>query len=246
MSQRAAIARLSRDAVYDHSMDTTAGEKRRSFAIDILSDVVCPWCFVGKRRLEAALATLATTRPEPRPRVSWHPFELNPDLPREGIERRAYIESKFGDPDRFAQSQARLGAIGAALGIGFRFDAIARQPNTLDAHRLILWAQSQRDADPLVERLFAAFFCEGRDVGDRATLAALAADCGFDAAAAAAMLDSDTLVDRVAATEGRARELGVSGVPFFIFNERVAVSGAHEPATLVDAIEQSLRDAAAI
>jgi predicted DsbA family dithiol-disulfide isomerase len=227
-------------------MDTQAAEGKRSFAIDILSDVVCPWCFIGKRRLEAALATLASTRPELRPRISWHPFELNPDLPEGGIERRQYIESKFGDPGRVAQSQARLTAIGAALGIEFRFDAIARQPNTLDAHRLLLWAQAQRDVDPLVERLFAAFFLEGRDIGDRSVLASLAADCGFDATAAAAMLDSDTLVDRVAATEGRARELGVSGVPFFIFNERVAVSGAHEPAALVDAIEQSIDGAAAV
>jgi predicted DsbA family dithiol-disulfide isomerase len=218
----------------------------RALAIDVLSDVVCPWCYIGKRRLEAALAMLASARPELRPRVTWHPFELNPDLPRGGVERRAYIEAKLGGRMRAEQARARLEAIGASLGIGFRFDAIARQPNTLDAHRLIVWAQSERDGDTLVERLFVAFFVEGRDVGDRDELARLAGEAGFDAAAAKAMLASDALGDRVAATEARARELGVSGVPFFIMNARVAVSGAHEPATLVAAIDQSIAAAAAV
>src|SRR6266545_7904325 len=113
-------------------------------------------------------------------------------------------------------------------------------PNTRDAHRLVSWAQAQADASALVERLFAAFFTEGRDVGERTELVRLATDAGFDGAAAAAMLDSDALFERVAATEARARELGVSGVPFFIFDDRVAVSGAHESAALLDAIEQSL------
>jgi len=220
-----------------------ASEPNGMLPIDVLSDVVCPWCFVGKRRLEAALSRLASTQPGFRPVVNWHPFELNPDLPREGIERRAYMDAKFGGPARTADAHARLAAIGATLGIDFRFDAIVRQPNTRDAHRLVSWGQTQADAGPLVERLFAAFFVEGRDVGDRDELARLAAEAGLDFEAAKAMLGSDALVDRVAATEERARELGVSGVPFFIFNERVAVSGAHEPAALLDAIEQSLATA---
>lgn len=211
-----------------------------TLTIDVLSDVVCPWCFIGKRRLETALSRLASSSDGLRPVVSWHPFELNPDLPREGIERSAYMDAKFGGSARVADAHARLVAIGATLGIGFRFDAIVRQPNTRDAHRLVSWAQARADASALVERLFTAFFIEGRDVGDRAELVRIAAEAGFDGAAVALMLDSDALSDRVAATERRARELGVSGVPFFIFNERIAVSGAQEPATLVAAIEQSL------
>lgn len=211
-----------------------------TLTIDVLSDVVCPWCFIGKRRLETALSRLASSSDGLRPVVSWHPFELNPDLPREGIERSAYMDAKFGGSARVADAHARLVAIGATLGIGFRFDAIVRQPNTRDAHRLVSWAQARADASALVEQLFTAFFIEGRDVGDRAELVRIAAEAGFDGAAVALMLDSDALSDRVAATERRARELGVSGVPFFIFNERIAVSGAQEPATLVAAIEQSL------
>jgi predicted DsbA family dithiol-disulfide isomerase len=214
-----------------------------TLAIDVLSDVVCPWCFVGKRRLEAALATLAAKRRDVHPVVSWHPFELNPDMPREGADRRAYMESKFGGRERVAGAHERLAAIGAQVGIDFRFDAIVRQPRTFDAHRLVAWAQTQRDAAPLVERLFAAFFTEARDVGDRGELARIAAEAGFDTAAATAMLDGDAHSETVRSIETRARELGVSGVPFFIFNGRVAVSGAHEPATLVGAIEQSLAPA---
>jgi len=212
----------------------------RTLSIDVLSDVVCPWCFVGKRRLEIALSSFAASSPEVRPVVNWHPFELNPDLPREGVDRRAYIEARLGGRAHVADAKARLTAIGAALGIDFRFDAIMRQPNTRDAHRLISWAQARNDAAPLVERLFTAFFIDGRDVGDRTDLARIAGEAGFDGADAAVMLDSDALSDHIAATEQRARELGVSGVPFFIFNERIAVSGAQEPATLVAAIEQSL------
>ena len=216
------------------------GPARRTLTIDVISDVVCPWCLVGKRRLEAALSGLASTQQDVRPVVHWHPFELNPDLPREGVVRRAYMEAKFGGPARIAEAQARLRAVGTPLGIEFRFDAIARQPNTRDAHRLVLWAQAHADAGPLMERLFQAFFVEGRDVGQRAELAALAREAGFDAGAAAAMLESDALAEQVAATQRRTRELGVTGVPFFIFNERVAVSGAHEPPALLAAIEQSL------
>jgi predicted DsbA family dithiol-disulfide isomerase len=224
-------------SIEEIAMDAKRAEG--TLMIDVLSDVVCPWCFVGKRRLEIALSTLAAASPKLGPVVSWHPFELNPDLPREGIDRRDYVSAKFGGSARVADAHSRLVAVGAPLNIDFRFDAIARQPNTHDAHRLVSWAQQRADASPLVERLFTAFFIDGRDVGDRDELARIAAESGFDSADAARMLDSDALSDRVAATQQRARELGVSGVPFFIFNDRVAVSGAQEPATLVAAIEQS-------
>lgn len=208
-----------------------------SFAIDVISDVVCPWCYVGKRRLEAALAMLAGREPGFGAVVSFHPFQLNPQLPREGIDRRDYVASKFGG--RAGDIYARITAAGQSVGIPFAFDRIARQPNTFDAHRLTSWAQAGADAGALVERLFRAFFLEGRDIGDREVLAALAGEAGFDAGAARAFLDSGEGGDRIAAMDVRARQLGVEGVPYFVFNEKVAVSGAHEPAVLLDAIAQA-------
>ncbi len=208
--------------------------------IDVISDVVCPWCFIGKRRLEAALALVAAEGTALRASVRWHPFELNPELPRAGADRRAYLEAKFGGALRAAQIYERVRAAGQTAGITLALDRILRQPNTRDAHRLVAWAQSRGDAGSVVERLFAAYFLEGRDPGDRAVLAAIAGEAGEDAAAARAMLDSDEGDASVAASEQRAREIGVGGVPFLIFNERLAVSGAQEPRVLADAIAQAV------
>jgi predicted DsbA family dithiol-disulfide isomerase len=211
------------------------------FTIDVVSDVVCPWCYIGKRRLEAALARLREAEPDLPVAVRWHPFQLNPDLPREGVDRRGYLEAKFGGPARAQEIYARVSAAGATVGIPFAFDAIERQPNTLDAHRLIAWAQSRREGDPdaLVERLFRAYFLDGRFLGDRETLVAVAADAGYDADDARRFLASDELADAIAGADERARSLGVSGVPFFIFGGNTALSGAHEPETLLDAIAQA-------
>jgi len=207
--------------------------------IDIISDVVCPWCYIGKRRLEAALAQLAAREPAVRPFVSWHPFQLNPDLPREGIDRRAYVEGKFGGPERAREVYERIREAGAEVGIAFAIDTIARQPNTRDAHRLVSWAQAQGDADVLVERLFRAYFLEGRFVGDQGVLATIAGEAGLDAAAARAYLATGQGEDAIVAMDRRVRELGVGGVPFFIFEGRVAVSGAQEPQALLDAIAEA-------
>jgi len=212
--------------------------------IDIVSDVVCPWCYIGMRRLGVALMTLGKADPDAQMRVRWHPFQLNPDLPAGGVDRRAYLEAKFGGPDRAAEIYARVRAAGDTVGIPFEFDRIAVQPNTQDAHRLIAWTQAQTDANPLVERLFRAYFLEGADVGDRDALAELAGETGLDAAAARAFLDSEIGVAEVAAADRRAREMGIGGVPFFIFNERVAVSGAQTADVLLDAIARSRRAAA--
>ena len=211
------------------------------FTIDVVSDVVCPWCYIGKRRLEAALARLREAEPDLPVAVRWHPFQLNPDLPREGVDRRGYLEAKFGGPARAQEIYARVSAAGATAGIPFAFDAIERQPNTLDAHRLIAWAQSRREGDPdaLVERLFRAYFVEGQFLGDRETLVACAADAGYDADDARSFLASDELADAIAGADERARALGVSGVPFFVFGSTTALSGAHEPETLLDAIAQA-------
>lgn len=214
--------------------------KTPPISIDIVSDVVCPWCYIGKRRLETALVRRASDEGQ-RPQVRWLAFQLNPDIPAGGVDRRSYLEQKFGGPERAMQIYARIKAAGDEVGIPFNFEGIVRQPNTVDAHRLLAWAQDSDPvaADILVERLFRAYFIEGIDIGDIDALAALAGDAGFDAVAALAWLASDAGRTAVAAEERRARELGVTGVPFFVFNQRLAVSGAQPPEVLLDAMEQA-------
>ena len=204
--------------------------------IDVVSDVVCPWCYIGKRKLEAALAQLRRAEPDLSVTLRWHPFQLNPDLPAAGIARADYLEAKFGGRDRAAEIYARVRSVGERVGIAFDFDRIARQPNTLDAHRLIAWAQQRGDADPLVERLFHAYFVEGRFVGDRDELVAAAAASSLPEDEARNLLASDALRAEVDAENREAQEAGITGVPFFIFNGRTAVSGAHDPPTLLEAI----------
>jgi len=212
-----------------------------ALTIDVVSDVVCPWCYIGKRRLEDALAQLREANPDLPVQVRWHPFQLNPDLPPEGKDRRQYLEQKFGGPERAKEIYARVEAAGHTVGIPFAFAAIERQPNTLDAHRLLAWAQSRRegDADALVEQLFRAYFIDGLYLGDHGVLVARAVAAGFDGDDARAFLASDSLTADVADADRRAREMGVSGVPFFIFDGKTAVSGAQEAATLLEAIVQA-------
>jgi predicted DsbA family dithiol-disulfide isomerase len=212
-----------------------------TLTIDVVSDVVCPWCYIGRRRLEAALARLREAEPDLPVQVRWHPFQLNPDLPREGIDRREYLEAKFGGPERAKQIYARVGAAGATVGIPFAFDAIKRQPNTLDAHRLIEWAQARPEGDPdaLIENLFRAYFLDGRYLGDHDELVRQAEAAGYDPDDTRAFLASDDQQAEVGQADQRARKLGVSGVPFFIFGGKTAVSGAHEPEALLEAIAQA-------
>jgi len=209
--------------------------------VDVVSDVVCPWCYIGKRRLEAAIAQLREEAPDLPFEVRWHPFQLNPDLPPQGVDRKAYLEAKFGGTARAKEVYERVTAAGKSVGIPFDFDAIERQPNTLDAHRLVAWAQSRSegDADALVEGLFRANFLEGRYVGSIEELVAIAEAAGFDAADARAFLASDELKDVVADSDRRAREMGIGGVPFFIFDGKTALSGAQEPSAIVAAIRQA-------
>ena len=222
--------------------DANASNAKRVMTIDVISDFVCPWCFIGRRRLSEALSLYAAHEPDVRPLVSWHPFQLNPDFPSEGIDRRAYVEAKFGGGEGAAQVYERLRAAGRTVGIDFAFERIERQPNTRDAHRLISWAQSRGDPEDLVEGLFRAYFLQGRFVGDRQVLADIAGEAGLPADAARAYLDSDAGADTIEAMDRRVRELGVTGVPFFIFDGRVAVSGAQEAATLVAAMTQAATD----
>jgi predicted DsbA family dithiol-disulfide isomerase len=222
--------------VMSEANDSSASAR---MTIDVISDVVCPWCFIGRRRLAEALTLYVEKDPGFRPLVSWHPFQLNPDLPTEGIDRRAYLEAKFGGPERAAQIYDRVRAAGRTVGIDFAFERIQRQPNTRDAHRLVSWAQSQGSAEELVERLFRAYFLEGRFVGDRGVLAEIAGEAGLAADDARAYLESDAGADTIDAMDRRVRELGVTGVPFFIFGGRVAVSGAQEAPALVAAMAQA-------
>lgn len=192
--------------------------------IDIVSDVVCPWCFVGKRRLERALAAEAPGEIV----VGWRPYQLNPDLPPEGMDRREYMRSKFGE-ERIAEIHNRLTAIGLEEGIPFDFDAIKRAPNTLKAHRLIKHAEPKGLQDQLVEALFAGYFVRGRDLGDTATLAAIAGELGMDSAGVAAYLDGTEDESETLEAIDFARQIGVQGVPCFIVERKYAVSGAQAP-----------------
>lgn len=208
--------------------------------IDVLSDVVCPWCLIGKRRLELALAEYARLYPErPAPLVRWHPFQLNPDMPEGGMSRADYVRQKFGD--RADTVYDRVKAVGRTLDIAFAIDTIARQPNTAAAHSLIGLAEVGEQQQSLVEALFRAYFLEGVDLTQRGELERLAQGAGLSVQAVQSCLDSEEARHQVRASDVRARQMGVQGVPFFIFNNQVGVSGAHEPETLLQAMEQSLQ-----
>lgn len=210
-------------------------------AIEVVSDIVCPWCFIGTRRLKAAVALVRAGRPDFAVAVRWRPFFLNPDTPPEGEPYLPFLERKFGSRQAVEELFERVRAAGRAYGIEYAFEKIRLRANTLDAHRLLYWAQAQGDADALVERLFAAQFQRGEHVGDRALLAAIAGECGYPAAAAAAYLDSEQGRDAVVALERDARHLGVRSVPTFIVDRREIVVGAEEPAVLAAAMERTLR-----
>ena len=213
---------------------------KEALNIDVISDVVCPWCFVGKRLLEAALKLYAQKYPaRPAPVVSWHPYQLNPDLPREGILRKDYIEQKFGGRPYLSE---RLESVGAPLGIAFAFDKIIRQPNTLAAHSLVHRAGQLGIQDQMKEALLRAYFLDGADLIDEATLTRIATAAGMDKEAAEACLDSEEARDLVSQEEDSARRIGVEGVPFFIFNRKVGVSGAQKAESLLGAMEESEKE----
>ena len=200
--------------------------------IDIVSDVVCPWCYLGKRRLEEALQKLGRTDAT----VRWRPFQLDESIPEQGLDRQAYMRGKFGDLSRLQSVHDRLVAYGKEVGADYDFEAIARAPNTLKAHRLIRWAGEAGVQDAVVDRLFRAYFEQGQDIGDVATLAEIAAESGLDREEIARRLASDE-DEQAAQTEIDAwRRAGVTGVPFFIFNEKLAVPGAEGVDTLVAAM----------
>ena len=212
--------------------------------IDIVSDVVCPWCYIGKRKLEAALA-LPEAADLPPVVIRWHPFQLNPDLPQDGMPRKQYLEDKFGGPERAAAIYERVRTAGSAVGLTLNIDGITHQANTLAAHALIAFAQQgDQDGSDMKERLLKAYFVENRNIGDTDVLVAIANEAGLDGNAARAFITSADERAAVAESDAQARQLGVTGVPFFIFNRQLAVSGAQDPATLLEAMKQAVADGA--
>jgi predicted DsbA family dithiol-disulfide isomerase len=218
-----------------------------ALTIDVISDVVCPWCFIGKRHLESALAEWRKDHPdEEQPQVRWHPFQLNPQLPRDGVPRAEYIATKFGGPQRAKEIYARVANAGARAGIAFDFDRIAVQPNTLNAHRLIHHAGFSSRQDAMAEALFRGYFLEGADLSRDDTLADIAARAGFDRNEIRAYLASDEDKALIEDQDQHARSLGVEGVPFFIVNRRYAVSGAQPPEAILDAMAKAQEELAAV
>ena len=197
--------------------------------IDIYSDVVCPWCYVGKRRLERALSQLRTVRAQ----VTWRPFQLNPTMPKEGMERTAYLEAKFGSLDAFQRLEEHVVAAGASEGITFAFEKILTTPNTFLAHRLIWYARQHGRQDAVANALFRGYFEQGADIGSLAVLTSLADSAGLDAAR---FLRTDEGAEKVKAEEAAGHRLGIRAVPYFVLNETYGMSGAQAVEAFVSAI----------
>jgi predicted DsbA family dithiol-disulfide isomerase len=206
--------------------------------IDMISDVVCPWCFIGKRRLEKALAL----RPNIPVEVHFRPYFLNPWVPREGMSREDYLTTKFGSPERYRAIGGRVSAAAAAEGLIYAPDKITRQPNTLDCHRLILWAGETGNAGRMKQRLMDVYFTEGGDLSDRDVLVEVAAASGLDVAEARRRLASDRDIERVAKEAESAKEAGIDGVPCFVLGGVIAVQGAQTPDHLVQAIDRAAQE----
>jgi predicted DsbA family dithiol-disulfide isomerase len=204
--------------------------------IDIVSDAICPWCYIGKRQLERALATLADEGLGFR--VQWNPFQLNPDMPKEGRDRAAYRAWKFGSAEKAAALDQRITEAAAAVGLAFRTDLMTRTPNTINAHRLIWLAGQRGDQDAAMEAVFSAYFIEGRDIGDHAVLAACAAAAGLDRQAVADFLAGGVAEREMRAADRAAREAGVSGVPSFFLDGYSLFSGAMPAQTMAEALRR--------
>ena len=209
-------------------------------AIDVFSDVVCPWCFIGKRRLEQAIAL----RPDIPVDIHYRPYFLNPWVPREGMSRVDYLTAKFGSPERYEKIALRVAQAAANEGLTYNIGALARQPNTLDCHRLILWGGRLGKAARVKQRLMEIYFSEGGDLSDRGVLVQAASDCGLDPVEVRALVASDADVGAVEQAAKSAQEAGIEGVPFYVFGNVLAVSGAQAPEYLAGAIERAANELA--
>jgi predicted DsbA family dithiol-disulfide isomerase len=202
--------------------------------VDVVSDVVCPWCYIGKHRLEGAIART----PEIAVDVDWRPYFLNPWIPREGIDRKTYLETKFGSVQRYDAIAERVAAAAAAEGLVYVPDKISRQPNTLDCHRLILWSRTVTDPARVKQRLMELYFAEGANLSDPEVLIKAAVDCGMDGDLVRRLLAGDADVERIEGEANAAKEAGIDGVPCFVFDSAFVVSGAQSPDYLAQAIER--------
>jgi predicted DsbA family dithiol-disulfide isomerase len=207
--------------------------------IDIISDTVCPWCFVGKRRLERALQA----RPDLQVQIGWRPFQLNPDMPLEGMPRQDYLAKKFGGGARAGKIYETIRATGLEEGIAFDFDRIGRAPNTIASHRLIRWAATAGVQHLVVELIFDRYFVRGEDIGNAAVLTDIARDAGMDSDLVAELLASGADVELVRSEDQVARDLGIAGVPCFIIDRKYAISGAQDPAIFHQVFDLAQRDA---
>jgi predicted DsbA family dithiol-disulfide isomerase len=209
-----------------------------SLPVDMVSDVVCPWCYIGKRRLEEAIAL----RPQLAVEVRFRPFLLNPWVPREGMSREDYLTRKFGSPERYRAIAQRVAAAATAEGLPYAPEKITRQPNTIDCHRLILWAGEAGQAACVKQRLMQLYFAQGADLTDADVLATAAGDCGLDVAAMRARLASNQHVERVEEDAAAASAAGIGGVPCFIIGGAIAVEGAQSAEYLAQSLDQAARE----
>ena len=203
--------------------------------IDVVSDIVCPWCFIGKRRLEKALAL----KPDIPVEIRWRPFFLNDWIPREGISREQYLTTKFGSVERYKGIAQRVARAAADEGLVYDMNKISSQPNTLDAHRLIRWAESAGKAAAMKQKLMDFYFTDGADLTDREVLVKAASEVGLDAEETRKRLASDDDVAQIETEAQSAKEAGIEGVPTFIFGGKFAVSGAQAPEYIADAIDRA-------
>jgi predicted DsbA family dithiol-disulfide isomerase len=210
-----------------------------NISIEIYSDVICPWCYVGKRRLERALGQL---RDRAQAQIDWRPFQLNPTMPLDGMDRTAYLKAKFGSLENFWRMKEQLLATGEEEEIPFAFDKIQRTANTFAAHRLVWHAAQQGKQDQVVEALFHAYFIEGQNIGDSNIIAHAAVEVGLDRTETEEFLASDKGAVEVKTEEAVGRRLGIRGVPYFVFNDRISISGAQPPDIIVSAIQQAEKE----
>jgi predicted DsbA family dithiol-disulfide isomerase len=213
---------------------------RSTLTIDVISDVVCPWCYIGKRLLEQAIAL----KPEIPVEVRFRPYFLNPWVPREGMSREDYLIAKFGSVERYNSNNNRVVEAAAAVGLSYNRDRITRQPNTLDCHRLILWAGESGKAATMKQRLMEIYFSEGGDLTQAEVLVGAAVDCGLDGEQVRALLASQQDVERVERAAKSATEAGIEGVPCFIIGGMIALTGAQPPESLAAAIERAAAELA--
>lgn len=206
----------------------------KTIPVDVISDVICPWCYIGKRRLEQAIAAY---QGQHEIEVSWHPYQLNPTMPKAGISRREYRSRKFGSWQRSQELDANVSAVGEAEGLRFDFERMERTPNTADAHRIIWLAGQHGLQDAVVEAMFQAYFTEGRDIGNQETVIEVATDVGLNRQTVSALLESDDGTDAIATGKKRSSLHHVSSVPFFIVNDDIALSGAQESNTFLAAFK---------